>query len=113
MNQHSCMVYTRYFHIPPYQCTQAYVMSVVMVVNEKWRERVPAWGVFETMPDNFPLFFQKVLDACLYPLEVMYSKCIFCCLSAVHVLTCRSTYQYAWTCVYYTCMLVIVYSYWL
>ena len=54
----------------PHQCTQAYLMSVVMVVNEKWRERVPAWGAFETLPDNFPIFFQRLLDACLAPLEV-------------------------------------------
>ena len=53
-----------------HQCTQAYVMSVVMVVNEKWRERVPAWGAFEALPENFPTFFQRVLDACLSPLEV-------------------------------------------
>ena len=46
-------------------------MSVVMVVNEKWRERVLAWGAFETLPDNFPFFFQRLLDACLSPLEVL------------------------------------------
>jgi intron-binding protein aquarius len=51
------------------RCTQAYVMSVVMVVNEKWRERVPAWEAFEARPDSFPFFFQRVLDACLSPLE--------------------------------------------
>ena len=45
-------------------------MSVVMIVNEKWRERVPAWGAFEALPDNFPAFFQQVLNACLSPLEV-------------------------------------------
>ena len=45
-------------------------MSVVIIVNEKWRERVPAWDVFEALPDNFPVFFQRVLDACLTPLEV-------------------------------------------
>lgn len=55
---------------PSYQYTQAYVMSIVMVVNEKWRERVPAWGAFEAQPDNFPAFFQDVLAACLSPLEV-------------------------------------------
>lgn len=45
-------------------------MSVVMVVNEKWRERVPAWTAFEALPDNFPFFFQRLMDACLSPLEV-------------------------------------------
>ena len=53
----------------PHQCTQAYLMSVVIVVNEKWRERVPAWKAFEALPHNFPFFFQRVLDACLSPLE--------------------------------------------
>ena len=45
-------------------------MSVVMVVNEKWRERVLAWTAFEALPDNFPFFFQRLMDACLSPLEV-------------------------------------------
>ena len=63
-----------------HQCTQAYLMSVVMVVNEKWRERVPAWGTFEALPDKFPSFFQRVLDASLSPLEVSnsdtYTQCV-------------------------------------
>ena len=49
------------------------MMSVVMVVNEKWRERVPAWNTFEAMSENFAQFFQNILDACLSPIEVMYT----------------------------------------
>ena len=64
-------------------------MSVVMVVNEKWRERVPAWGTFEALPDRFPSFFQRVLDASLSPLEVSnsdtYTQCVTVCIVGFRV----------------------------
>ena len=35
------------------------------MVNEKFRERVPAWVPFQKKPENFQLFFKKVLDLSL------------------------------------------------
>ena len=76
---HCCEFYTHtrahahahtHTHTHMHQCSHAYVMSMVIMVNEKWRERVPAWDVFESLPANFPTFFMRVLDACLTPLEV-------------------------------------------
>lgn len=40
-------------------------MSIVVMVNEKFRERVQVWEAFEKNPTHFPGFFQKVLEACL------------------------------------------------
>jgi intron-binding protein aquarius len=35
-----------------------HVMSIVVIVNEKFRERVPAWAAFQYRPDQFPALFQ-------------------------------------------------------
>jgi intron-binding protein aquarius len=40
-------------------------MSIVYMVNEKFRERVPAWVPFQKKPENFQIFFKKVLDLSL------------------------------------------------
>lgn len=46
--------------------TRAHTMSIVVMVNEKFRERVQVWEAFEKKNcDHFPEFFQKVLEACL------------------------------------------------
>lgn len=45
--------------------TRAHTMSIVVMVNEKFRERVQVWEAFEKNPEHFPEFFQKVLEACL------------------------------------------------
>ncbi|XP_076284506.1 RNA helicase aquarius isoform X1 [Lasioglossum baleicum] len=45
--------------------TRAHTMSIVVMVNEKFRERVQVWEAFEKNPDHFPEFFQNVLEACL------------------------------------------------
>lgn len=45
--------------------THAHLMSIVVMANEKFRERVDAWSVFRKRPDNFPVFFQKILEKCL------------------------------------------------
>ncbi|KAK3748727.1 hypothetical protein QZH41_015674 [Actinostola sp. cb2023] len=43
----------------------AHMMSIVLVVNEKFREGVPSWQIFKDHPKQFPGFFHKVLDMCL------------------------------------------------
>ncbi|XP_011502615.1 PREDICTED: intron-binding protein aquarius [Ceratosolen solmsi marchali] len=45
--------------------TRAHTMSIVVMVNEKFRERVQVWEAFEKLPNQFPGFFQHVLEACL------------------------------------------------
>lgn len=45
--------------------THAHLMSIVVMANEKFRERVDVWAVFRKRPEHFPVFFQKVLEKCL------------------------------------------------
>lgn len=45
--------------------TQAHLMSIVAMVNEKFRERVEVWPIFEQQPTEFPGFFRHVLELCL------------------------------------------------
>lgn len=45
--------------------TAEHMMSVVVMLNEKVRERVDAWAVFRQQPAEFAAFFQQVLEACL------------------------------------------------
>ncbi|XP_396990.3 RNA helicase aquarius isoform X1 [Apis mellifera] len=45
--------------------TRAHTMSIVVMVNEKFRERVQVWEAFEKNSEYFSDFFQKVLEACL------------------------------------------------
>ena len=40
----------------------AHIMAIVIIVNEKFRERVPAWTAFQLRPDCFPQFFHSVLQ---------------------------------------------------
>lgn len=49
----------------------AYVMSIVCMVNEKFRENVPAWDVFKSKPDEFPHFFSQIM---LYTLDESLSS---------------------------------------
>ena len=48
-----------------HNCTKAHVMSIVMMVNEKFRERVPAWSSFQKQPKEFPGFFHRVMELSL------------------------------------------------
>ncbi|XP_017104861.2 RNA helicase aquarius [Drosophila bipectinata] len=53
---------------PHYQretATHAHLMSIVIMANEKFRERVEVWTVFEKLPDQYPSFFRHVLESCL------------------------------------------------
>lgn len=40
-------------------------MSIVMMVNEKFRERVPAWIPFQKDPEEFPAFFHRLMELSL------------------------------------------------
>ena len=37
-----------------------HLMSMVVMVNEKFRENVPAWEGFGPFPDHIPAFFQQL-----------------------------------------------------
>ena len=54
--------YLENFLWPNFEATKepslAHVMSIVLSVNEKFRERVPAWAAFQYRPDQFPALFQ-------------------------------------------------------
>ncbi|XP_035781501.1 RNA helicase aquarius-like [Anopheles albimanus] len=45
--------------------SRAHLMSIVAMVNEKFREKVEVWKVFEDNPVRFAEFFQRVLEACI------------------------------------------------
>ena len=46
-------------------------MSIVLMVNEKWRERVPLWDAFHQRSEAFPVFFRCLMELCLLDIEVM------------------------------------------
>uniref|UniRef100_A0A915BBL4 Intron-binding protein aquarius n=2 Tax=Parascaris univalens TaxID=6257 RepID=A0A915BBL4_PARUN len=45
----------------PSQSSMQYVMSIVVMFNEKFRERIPAWRCIITRPQHFSAFFHRVL----------------------------------------------------
>ncbi|XP_065833502.1 RNA helicase aquarius-like [Oscarella lobularis] len=45
--------------------TKAHLMSIAVLVNEKFREGVSAWESFIGRPEQFPGFFQRILSACV------------------------------------------------
>ncbi|XP_012504572.1 PREDICTED: intron-binding protein aquarius [Propithecus coquereli] len=49
----------------PEVSSKAYLMSICCMVNEKFRENVPAWETFKKKPDHFPFFFKHILKAAL------------------------------------------------
>lgn len=42
--------------------SHAHLMSIIVMLNEKFRERVPAWEPFKKLPDEFPSFFHHILN---------------------------------------------------
>lgn len=45
--------------------SHSHVMSIVVMLNEKFREHVQVWQAFKKNSEYFPDFFQRVLQACL------------------------------------------------
>ncbi|XP_045453071.1 RNA helicase aquarius [Melitaea cinxia] len=50
-------------HYEAEKASHAHMMSIIVMINEKFRERVPAWQAFLKKPDHFPGFFEQVLRA--------------------------------------------------
>uniref|UniRef100_A0A8C5CE19 Aquarius intron-binding spliceosomal factor n=1 Tax=Gadus morhua TaxID=8049 RepID=A0A8C5CE19_GADMO len=49
----------------PKRSSNAFLMSISCIVNEKFRENVPAWEPFKKNPGHFPFFFKCVMEAVL------------------------------------------------
>lgn len=45
--------------------THYHYMSIVFMANEKLRERVQLWPIFNENPENFAILFRKILQMCL------------------------------------------------
>ncbi|KOB69852.1 Intron-binding protein aquarius [Operophtera brumata] len=45
------------------QASHAHMMSIIAMITEKFRERVPTWQAFLKKPEHFPAFFEQVLQA--------------------------------------------------
>ncbi|KAF9904476.1 hypothetical protein BX616_001281 [Lobosporangium transversale] len=56
-------------HYDPDQSSTVHVLSIVLMVNEKFRSRVEAWGTFNESPEHFSAFFEEVLKLCLQDSE--------------------------------------------
>ncbi|XP_045502358.1 RNA helicase aquarius [Colias croceus] len=50
-------------HYETGQASHSHMMSIIVMINEKFRERVPAWQALLKKPDHFPGFFEQVLRA--------------------------------------------------
>ncbi|KAK2517184.1 Aqr [Columba livia] len=57
----------------PEVSSKAYLMSICCMVNEKFRENVPAWETFKKKPEHFPFFFKCILEASLVENDNEYS----------------------------------------
>uniref|UniRef100_A0A8C9Z3V0 RNA helicase aquarius n=1 Tax=Sander lucioperca TaxID=283035 RepID=A0A8C9Z3V0_SANLU len=68
---HCCILDIQYLenylwvNYTPKVSSNAYLMSICCIVNEKFRENVPAWEVFKREPSHFPFFFKCVMEAAL------------------------------------------------
>lgn len=49
--------------------TSAHLMSIIFMLNEKFRERIEVWKVFDTNTEQFPSFFNSVLVKCLEKID--------------------------------------------
>lgn len=47
------------------QSTHSHMMSIVIMVNEKFRERVEVWSTFESNSKEFPALFRQIMKTCL------------------------------------------------
>ncbi|XP_029454885.1 RNA helicase aquarius isoform X2 [Rhinatrema bivittatum] len=47
----------------PEVTSKAFLMSICCMVNEKFRENVPAWEIFKRKTEHFAFFFKRILDA--------------------------------------------------
>lgn len=51
--------------------SSAHVMSIVFLLNEKFRERIEVWKVFDNSPEKFAILFNKMLHKCLEKIDIV------------------------------------------
>ena len=61
----------------PQNSNYAYVMSIAVMVNEKFREAVPAWDCFQDDPKQFSHFFEQVMRMLLDTRSVQKPRSVF------------------------------------
>ncbi|CAG9565436.1 unnamed protein product [Danaus chrysippus] len=76
------------------EATHSHMMSIIVMINEKFRERVPAWQAFLKQPDHFPGFFEQVLKASVSDSNHMKEQtALLCflnhCFGSMEVQLCR------------------------
>lgn len=59
-----------WLHFTPERASPAFLMCIVLMVIEKWRQGVPPWHAFVKHPEGFPQFMHLVMDACTSSLKV-------------------------------------------
>jgi intron-binding protein aquarius len=63
-----CLEYSQYLekylwpNFDPEASSDSHVISIVLVVNEKFREQVMSWEPFEKRPELFPALFNRAVD---------------------------------------------------
>jgi intron-binding protein aquarius len=45
-------------------------MSIVLMINEKFKEHIPPWSLFQYDPEKFSVFFERVLEICIEPVQM-------------------------------------------
>lgn len=50
--------------------SSAHVMSIVFLLNEKFRERIEVWKVFEEDAEKFSVLFNQILHKCLEKIDI-------------------------------------------
>lgn len=65
--------YLENFLLPNFneKSSSAHVMSMVFLLNEKFRERIEVWKSFENDADKFPLLFNQILQKCLEKIDIV------------------------------------------
>ncbi|XP_067939363.1 RNA helicase aquarius-like [Watersipora subatra] len=63
----------------------SHLMSIVTMVNEKFKERVPAWEAFKKSPEKFPEFFQSVLKLTLNPGALSFESQTLLLIFLIHI----------------------------
>jgi len=54
------------------KATTEHLMSIMVMLNEKFREGVPPWETFKAKPQHFRDFFQSIMELSLSDNEVLY-----------------------------------------
>jgi intron-binding protein aquarius len=70
------------------ESTDAHVLSIMAMVNEKIRENVDAFSCFEKRPDTFPSFFDRVLkmrlqESMSLKLKTIHTIFMMCCFASL------------------------------